>query len=723
MSLNLSYNIWFFIGGVLLLTAFSLWVYRSTIPPVNPFYRRVLLVSRILSLLCILFLVFEPQLQFRLEKIQKPVVEVLVDNSASMNLKDDQSTRAQHAREALQILSQNDNLRLNADVTYSVFSDTIGPIDVEEIDSLVFNRDGTNLGLALNESKLSNQEKRVAATILLSDGATNLGDDPITVIENFQSPVYSVIVGQEPKASDIWFNEIITNEIAYAGMKIPVDVYVRSRGFAGQQTGLEIYQGSKSIAKKELTLPADGLEKKVTIYIVPENLGKQKFTARLRPLNDELVPENNQRAFYLNVLKSKLKIYLIAAAPSQDVAFVRQALSRDENFSVEQTVSINATILAGDKLPDEKRLKEIDCIIAMNFVRNRVPRALKSWLENAALKSEKPIMFMTGFVNSAQALWQYKDIIFLAQQPLISSEIFVKAALSENGFLHPIFKTNESTTDLATLIEQLPPVFSTIRKVQFQPNTTVLAYLVGSRTSQIPTNSKNSPMLAVSKSNQKRVVTILGDNLWRWHMLLQRRGEGNSFYSELITNSVRWLAARDESKLLNVQPAGDIFRSGQQINFTAQAYYDDYRARANLQISLQIAGPEKRELVFSEQGDGIYTSSPGILAAGDYTYKARAYDGVTEVSADSGKFSVVPLQWELQKTDVNISLLRKLAHTTDGRVTTIDSLEILMSALQLNAQRTEEIKKIRIWQYWLVLLILLLLLSIEWFMRKQKGML
>ncbi len=111
-----------------------------------------------------------------------------------------------------------------------------------------------------------------------------------------------------------------------------------------------------------------------------------------------------------------------------------------------------------------------------------------------------------------------------------------------------------------------------------------------------------------------------------------------------MQNCVRWLASRDVSKLLKVQPTGDIFRVGQQINFNAQAYYDDYRVRENLRVTLKIQGEQSGQFNFTEKGNGIYHCSPGLLAPGDYSFTAHAFDGNTEVSADSGKFSVIPFQ-------------------------------------------------------------------------------
>ncbi|MCA9732373.1 MAG: VWA domain-containing protein [Deferribacteres bacterium] len=720
MSLHFSYNIWFLISGTLLIAGFSLWIYRTTTPQVGTLLRRFLMTIRILSLFLLLSLFFEPQLQFHHNLVTKPIVPVLIDNSASMQLKDENSTRISAARNALQILKQNTYLNEYADVQYLAFSDTAALIDKNEIDSLKFNGDGTNLAKALQTSSILFQDKDIAATVLVSDGATNLGDDPATTLENYPASLYPIQIAQKGLINDIWIGEIITNEIAYAGMKIPVEIYVRSNGYANQQAKIKIIQHDRIVIEETITLPENGLEKKVILYLIPDVIGKQKYDVTIEEAPGELTSQNNQRAFYLNVLKNKLKIYLLAAAPSPDVAFVRQALAENENFSLQQTVAVTASRFASDKLPNETETENLDCIIAINFARSNTPPTFQTWLENAVRKHEKPVLFITGFIDTPQSIWIYRDLLFLANRPQLGQETAMQATLSELGYLHPLFKTDESGKNLAALFEQLPPIFSNIRKIEFQSNTTILTYLTGNRSANLPTNV---PLLTAAKADQKRVITILGNNLWRWHMLLQRKDAENTFYSDLIENSVRWLASRDENKLLNVQPAGDIFRAGQQINFNAQAYYDDYRVREGLRISLKIEGMQEGEFIFSEKGDGIYRCKAGMLSAGDYIYKAQAFAGDKEVSADSGKFSIIPFQWELQRTEYDSELLEKLAHISSGKVIAQDSLAIWLSNLHFNAKIVQNVDEIRIWQYWMTLVVILILLSLEWFLRKQKGML
>ncbi|KAA3619406.1 MAG: VWA domain-containing protein [Calditrichaeota bacterium] len=723
MSLNFAYNIWFIICGVLLIGAFSFWIYRTTTPEASHFFRRFLLALRIVVLVIILVLLFEPNLQLFFNRTSKPVVAVLIDDSASMLLQDGNLTRSERALHLSQELSTNSLLNEKSTLSFIAFADTAVAVEKNRLDSLKFNGDGTDLTFALEQTISLFRDENLAAVLLLSDGASNLGDDPSQMGDKIPAPVFPVILGNTTSPKDSWLKDIITNEIAFADTRIPVEIYVRSQGFAQQKSKVRIKQGHQVFAEQEIVLPGDGLEKQLVLYLTPEQQGKQKFIVELDTSKAEITDQNNSRSFYLNVLKSKLKVLLLAAAPSPDLAFIKQALQKNENFSLQQTIAINSKKITGDPLPKGQQLEEIDCIIGINLAIRSPHPDIEPWLKNAVMNHAKPLFFFAGPVEAAQNLWGYKDILFLAQRPQITKEKQIQVELSDSGILHPIFKIDDSANNLKSQVAELPPVFTNLHSIQFQPNATVLAYSAVGRALNKPGNQTGMPIISVGKLDNKRVIAVFGNSLWRWNLLMQRNDGKNVFYTNFIQNSVRWLASRDENKVLKVQPAGDIFRSGQQIEFGAQAYYDNYRVRENLQISLNITGAQSGDYLFTEKGNGLYKCVPGLLSAGDYSYVSQATDRGKVVSADSGKFSVIPFQWELQKTQANAEIARRLASSSGGKMISPDSLSNWIAGLQLAAEIKREKLEVKVWHHWIAFLMIIVFLSLEWLLRKQKGML
>ncbi len=721
MSLDLAYNFWFLICAVLLIAAFTLWVYHTTTPQVSPFLRRFLLATRILLLLSIVLLLFEVKLHFLIERVKKPVFTVLLDTSASMQLGNGPTSRRQQARRLVQQIAADKNLNQQANLQFVAFSDSVTAVSRELLDSLKFAGDGTNLSLALQQTVSLFQDEKIAGILLLSDGASNLGEDPAAIAENFPASINSVLIGAKTAVKDLWIKDIVTNKTAFAGAEIPVEVFIRAQGFVSEKTSVSILQDGQVLHEQAIEVPANGLEKKATLYLKPAGLGKQKLTATVGSLNGEITGRNNSQSFYMTILKSKLQILLLAAAPSADVTFIKQALEKDENFSLQQIVAVNNRKLTGIPLPKAAEIEKIDCIIAVNFARQSVHAALQNWLKTAVVKHEKPLLFLSGRIESGRQLSLFRELLHLAGTLQIGREQQVQLVLNNNGRLHPLFKTGETPPVLQ--VDALPPVFSELRSLKLQPDTNILATAQSSRNRSSGLGETGAPLVAVVKSDKQRLISIWANGLWRWKLLLQRNEQNNTFYDNFMQNCVRWLASRDENKLLEVKPSGDIFRSGEQIQFTAQAYYDDYRVRENLQVSLKIKGVQAGSFAFAEKGNGIYYCTPGMLPAGDYTYFSQASDNGTVVSTDSGKFSVIPFQWELQNTGANNSLLHRLAIASGGKMIKSDSLKNWLADLRFLPEKKKESLEVKLWQHWTAFLLLIFLLSLEWFLRKQKGML
>jgi hypothetical protein len=51
-------------------------------------------------------------------------------------------------------------------------------------------------------------------------------------------------------------------------------------------------------------------------------------------LSDELVPENNRKSFYTDVIINKIRVLHVAGSPSWDVRFLRKALKRNPNIDL-----------------------------------------------------------------------------------------------------------------------------------------------------------------------------------------------------------------------------------------------------------------------------------------------------------------------------------------------------------------------------------------------------
>jgi hypothetical protein len=722
-DLNFTYSTWLLILGFIAFAALSRWIYKYTTPKVAELLRKALLVLRFISIAIVLFLIFEPVLGLSWRTVEKAVVALLIDNSSSLQLSEGAENRA---RKMQQILTAPwlDKLSGKYTVVPVLFSDRAEMLQTLNGDSLIFDGDGTNIRQAIDFTREELAGQNLAAMLLLSDGAQNIGADPLAGAFESALPIYTVGLGSETPEKDTWVAEILTNEIAYANTEVPVEVVVRSTGFAGKSAQVALKQGAKSIAVQNVQLPEDLQESRIRFEFVPEDTGMQKFELSLTAQQGEITARNNNRTFYTKVLKSKLQIAIVAGAPDPEITFLKRVLQKDENLTVKTYVVINRQALLGGSLPTGENLNGVDCVIGVSLSRNRNPR-LDQWLQNAILERHKPLFFMSGVVNRASDLWRYKDFLPLSTMPRVENEKEILAAPSPQGLIHPVLRFKESPTEVRTALEELPPLYSNFKNLRLFPGTQVLLYANPARSQAGGTlNAAGEPLLVAHRQGEMNTLTLFAGSLWRWHLMMQKVEPGHDVYEKLVINAVRWLVSASDAKQLQVKTNKEIYRAGEEVVIAAQAYFEDFTPRDNLEITVKISHRDGvNEIILEGRGRGLYEGRFHALADGDYEFVATAKENETTTGVENGKFTVEALKIEFLQTMANLSLLRKLAEKSGGKFLNPDSLEQWVDALHFEERTLVQNRTIQLWNRWPLLALVVLTLSLEWFMRKREGML
>ena len=109
----------------------SYFVYRRTNPPAPNWLKTILTVLRFLALTLVLFMLFEPILKVSWQRKEKPIVAVMLDNSASMTLENNGETRARKAISLLNSEIFQDGIR-DVNFDYYKFSHKLDLLNVEE---------------------------------------------------------------------------------------------------------------------------------------------------------------------------------------------------------------------------------------------------------------------------------------------------------------------------------------------------------------------------------------------------------------------------------------------------------------------------------------------------------------------------------------------------------------------------------------------------------------
>jgi hypothetical protein len=716
LSLSFSTSAFVITLFILIAVAISIFFYRRTLPPIPPAKRIVLIALRSLALSLMLMLLFEPLLSLISRSTQQPVLAVLIDNSKSMSIKDKTGDRAAHVKELLKS-SAVKNAESIGEVRYVLFGAKTKEQSSINPDSLALNEDATDITSALRQLAREKDRANIGAALIVSDGNYNVGQSPLYEAEQVGIPLYAVGIGDSTEQKDIVVTKVATNELVYAETEVPVDATIKSSGFKGEKIEVTLNEGSRELSKAYVTLEEGTREYGVRLSYVPEGDGVKKYSVRVSRVQGELTTANNQKSFLTRILKSKLRVLMIAGAPSPDLTIVKQTLREDRNIEVRSLTQKTPSAFYEGQLSG-RLLDSADCVALIGFPVASTADATIEALKSAMTKKTIPMLFVAGKSVSDSKLSALNSLLPFTTTNTSQTEQLV--FLEPIHSTHPILATN--TEEGIESWKRMPPIFKVQTHYKAKPEATTLA---GTKINNIVVDE---PLVVARNVNRQKSLAIVGYGIWRWRLMAQGNPYTERLLSTFLSNAIRWLTTRDDNRPVKVVPTKSQFTQGELIEFAAQVYDASANPIENAQLKVTAkGGGGEFETTLRSIGNGRYEGTMDGVPEGDYTFRAAAsLDGQT-LGEDKGRFTVGELNLEFQDTRMNVQLLRQLAARSGGRYfspTEISALpEALRSQQSFAPREIQRAQSFELWNWKYMLAFVVLLLAIEWFVRKRNGML
>ena len=696
----------------------AVWYYQRTIPVVSGHLRALLTALRAASLSLLLLLFTQPLLHLSFTSVEPPSLAVIVDNSASMNITEQGKRRGDAVHTALR-----DNvfkaIGRRANVHYYKFGLRLTTLQAPEADTLTFNDEATDLSAAIQALGREKELHRIDAGILITDGTLTLGRNPIYDADAVGVPLYTVGIGDTSESRDLVITKVVANQIVYSDVPTPVDVTLKSSGFGRERIQVGLFRGTNEIARSALVLQPGTREYSIPLTYVPEGEGSTRYTVKADVLPGELTAKNNRSTFIARVLKSKLRLLLLAGEPSPDVAILGQVLREEKNFDVRSfTQRLSGGYYEGTLT--KNLLDSMDCFIFIGFPTPATPGSSLQLIVDALTSRNLPLLFIAGLRVDYNKLRQLGTLIPFSAEVFAPAEQYVTALPIETERLHPLVSLD--SPDGADVWKRLPPLFRTLTFYKARPESRIL---IGGKTENMSTVD---PLVIIRSVGRERSMAITAYSLWRWRLLVQGDSQTEGFLAAFLSETVRWLTSPDNSRPVRVEPTKELFVQGEPAEFIGQVYTAASAPIDNARITLSV---QRQSDTFSTElraiGNGRYEGRFEGLVEGEYSYKAVAEaDGVT-IGSDEGKFSVGGISLEFQDTRPNFSLLRLLALRTGGQFFYPSELRVLDSALATQphfiTEQVQRTKEYELWNWQYILGAIVLLLAIEWVVRRKTGML
>ena len=350
IQLSQSFPIW--IAVIILVISFAIVIfsYYRTDKPLNRRYRYALIALRILAIGLILFCLLDPTIIMREETIKKSNILVLIDDSQSMSLTDsgEKTARIDDVKKAILVPPSNGRTDTSKDGSKSIiesldehfntqlyqFSSEVTP--VKEL-SLKAQGNLTDIGKAITKTFDDWKGQPVAGIVLITDGSHNSGEDPVRSAQKAGVPIYTVGVGQTKMPRDVSVSRVEVSPVAYVDHALPMRVAISSNGYDGREVRITLNQSDNFGSLKDsasLKLDSKLGEQIVDLQTKPQQEGTIKFAVSVSSAPDELTQQNNTYAFFVKVVKTKLKVLYVEGSPRWESTFLNRTLQRDPNVDV-----------------------------------------------------------------------------------------------------------------------------------------------------------------------------------------------------------------------------------------------------------------------------------------------------------------------------------------------------------------------------------------------------
>ena len=572
-----------------------------------------------------------------------------------------------------------------------------------------------------------------AGIVLLSDGidsATSQRSEAVLRdLGAREIPVYAVPLGL-PDPDDVSINNIVMQEVAFSGDRVPVRVHLQSEGYEQRTARLSVLLNDRRVSSRVVRfdggLQFEEVDFRVDIY----EKGAAQIDVVIEPFDDEVSITNNRITRSIRVVNEKVNVLYIEGNARWEFRYLRAILKRDPR--------INATFIASNVGPEVARnspehierfpSKREEAFMYDLVILGDVDAAFFSdeelgLLEELIRDRGASLLMLCGPMHSPGS---YKGTPVQTMIPVRFDPDEKWAEVSESVYpvLTPegrssLVMTLENEDDLNDRIwsrmapmDQLPPLLSA------KPGATVLAVL-----SDSTERDQSYPLVAWQRYGTGKCMSIASDRLWRL-----RYKTGDKYHWRVWSQCIQFMTLSrlmGEHKRIRLEADRSSYFVGSQGRLYAHVLDDDFEPVVQSGFDVVVSGldgaaaSQQIKLQPDRSQPGLYEGYFTPPKPGRYRMEANEND--RKVSSIT-EFQVSDIRQELTETDMRLENLKRIADLTGGA--TLGVRELPKLALLVNGESlTTTVRSERpLWDHWLVILLLVGLLGAEWILRRRHDL-
>lgn len=544
--------------------------------------------------------------------------------------------------------------------------------------------DDTRLADALEGAVEAHPGEGLGAVLVVSDGA-DLAGGAIETATRLGLRVHAVALGAGADVRDDAIADVRADHVGFLRRTAIVRVTVRRLGGAGGPVPIALSRGDETLREVTAEIPESG-ETTVEIRFTPDRLGRSVYRLSIPTPGDDAVPENNQRAFLMRVVRDKLRVLLVAGQPSWDERFLRAFLTRDpttdlisffilrntSDMTMAQPRELALIPFPTDELFHE-HLGSFDVVIFQNF--EYAPYQMDAYLpriRDYVLRGGSFAM-IGGPLSFSAAGYAETPIAEILPVGVLPRGTPSSAAITTDRF-HPVIAADAARHPILALLPDpranaeawaaLAPLEGLNVVTGIRPGAQLLLHH--------PTLRDRSggplPVLVTGVVGRGRVLTLMTDTSWRWGMTTGGLRGDASAYERFWDRALRWLAHDPALEPARITLDRERYGPGARVSIEAALSDERYIPIAGREVRFAVLGEGERlagEASARTDGEGrasLQVEGPAEPGA----YRVIAIPAGAAEPLASEVFVVEPGGDELADPRPRPDRLRALAEATGG---------------------------------------------------------
>ena len=764
-------------AGIVLL---SLYLYRR--PGGMPFgLRAFLALSRIVVLALVVATLLEPAAIITESHTLSRSLPVLLDVSESMSMKD-QRKRPEDlacAAAALDMVSLEDDtdadrmvMQLDAkqrqkiatssrlDLGKAILSQSGRPVLESFAESLdlsyhTFGRsprlisdDNLVATEALASLEAIEQETSIAASleavassggvppagiVLLSDGIDNASSQRSEAILRDLGargiPVYAVPIGLSDP-DDVSIRNVVVQEVAYSGDKVPVRVQIKSKGYERRTARLAVLLNDRRVSSRIVRFDGGLQFEEVDFRVDVYEKGAVQIDVLIEPFDNEISMANNRVSRTVRIVNEKVNVLYVEGNARWEYRYLRAILKRDPR--------INATFISSnagpevarnspehiERFPDDREdAFQYDLVILGDVDASFFTDEELGLLEELIRDRGASLLMLCGPMHSpgsyadtsvetmlpvrfdSDSDWEnVAETVYPVLTPEGRSSLVM--TLENNGEL------NDRVWSRMAPMDQLPPLLSA------KPGATVLAVL-----SDSTSRGQGYPLVAWQRYGTGKCMSIASDRLWRL-----RYRTGDKYHWRVWSQCIQFMTLSrlmGEHKRIRLETDRSTYPVAGQCRLYAHVMDESFEPVVQSVFEAYVSnleGAQAKQLVSlrpDKSQPGLYEGYFSPPETGRYRLEANEEDSAT---SNTTEFQVTEIRKELIDTDMSLSYLERIAELTGGAILKPKELPELSSLVNDRLITTELRSERPLWDNGIVAFLLVALLGAEWILRRRYDL-